>query len=108
MIPYVGSNLGEVGIFYNHEKCHLASNVAKIELTDDEYDLEYVKYYLQSPIGQQYLFREKQGSSQPNITMQSIRDTMIIKRSMQEQRQIVKVLLALDKKIENNNAIMII
>ena len=105
LIPYVGSNLGEVGIFYNHQKCHLASNVAKIELTDDEYDLEYVKYYLQSPIGQQYLFREKQGSSQPNITMQSIRDTLIIKRNKSEQARIVKVLLTLDKKIESNNVI---
>lgn len=102
LVPYVGSNLGEVGIFYNHERCHLASNIAKIELVDDVYDLEYVKYYLQSPIGQKYLFREKQGSSQPNITMQSIRDTLIIKRSKKEQGKIVKILKKIDDQIQNN------
>ena len=105
LIPYVGSNLGEVGIFYNHRKCHLASNVAKIEVVDDKYSLEYLKYYFQSKIGQAYLFQGKQGSAQPNITMQNIRDTMVIKRSFAEQEKICKVLIAIDKKIKNNEEI---
>lgn len=105
LIPYVGSNLGEVGIFYNHERCHLASNIAKVELIDNKYDLEYLKYYLQSPLGQKYLFKEIQGSSQPNITMQSIRDTLIIQKDLEEQCNIAKTLLSIDKKIENNKKI---
>lgn len=105
LIPYVGSNLGEVGIFYNHERCHLASNIAKVELIDNKYDLEYLKYYLQSPLGQKYLFKEIQGSSQPNITMQSIRDTLIIQKDLEEQCNIAKTLLSIDKKIENNRKI---
>lgn len=27
LIPYVGSNLGEVGVFYANRRCHLASNI---------------------------------------------------------------------------------
>ena len=35
LIPYVGSNLGEVGIFPNKYRCHLASNIAKVELNSN-------------------------------------------------------------------------
>lgn len=105
LIPYVGSNLGEVGIFPCEYICHLASNVAKVELVSDKYLLDYIKYYLQSDIGQGYLFQNKQGSAQPNITMDSIRNTFIIERTIQEQHQICSVLSTIDKKVENNKKI---
>lgn len=103
LIPYVGSNLGEVGVFYHTKDCHLASNVAKIELTSNSYDIEYLKYYLQSPIGQSYLFQTKQGSAQPNITMDSIRKTKVIKRDLPTQKKIADVLSCIDDKIALNN-----
>ncbi len=98
LIPYVGSNLGEVGIFPNDYRCHLASNIAKVELISEKYILEYLKYYLQSDIGQGYLFQSKQGSAQPNITMESIRNTLIIERNQSEQQKICDVLSVIDKK----------
>ena len=101
LIPYVGSNLGEVGIFYHPYDCHLASNIAKIELIDDYFDIEYLKYYLQSPIGQSYLFQLKQGSAQPNITMESIRNTLVIDFSKQYQFKIVRFLKTIDDLINN-------
>ena len=103
LIPYVGSNLGEVGIFHNKYVCHLASNIAKVELNSDRYLLEYIMYYMQSKIGQSYLFQAKQGSSQPNITMESIRKTKIIKRTINEQKKIVKILSSIDNQIKRNN-----
>ena len=106
LIPYVGSNLGEVGIFHNKYKCHLASNIAKVELNSDKYLLEYMMYYMQSPTGQSYLFQAKQGSSQPNITMESIRKTKIIKRPILEQRKIVNILSSIDEQIKRNNAMV--
>lgn len=102
LIPYVGSNLGEVGIFYHPYDCHLASNIAKIELNDKHFDIEYLKYYLQSPIGQSYLFQSKQGSAQPNITMESIRNTLIIDKNIDIQRCIANFLKLFDTKINNN------
>ena len=105
LIPYVGSNLGEVGIFPNDYRCHLASNIAKVELISEKYILEYLKYYLQSDIGQGYLFQSKQGSAQPNITMESIRNTLIIERSQPEQQKICDVLSAVDQKFLLNQNI---
>ena len=105
LIPYVGSNLGEVGIFPCNYKCHLASNVAKVELVSEKYSLPYLKYYLQSDIGQGYLFQNKQGSAQPNITMESIRNTSIIARNIDEQNKICGVLSAIDQKYLTNRNI---
>ena len=98
LIPYVGSNLGEVGLFPCDYRCHLASNIAKVELISEKYLLEYLMYYLQSGIGQGYLFQKKQGSAQPNITMESIRDTQIIERGINEQRKICQALSVIDNK----------
>jgi len=105
LVPYVGSNLGEVGIFYHPYDCHLASNIAKIELLDDYFDIEYLKYYLQSPIGQGYLFQNKQGSAQPNITMESIRNTLVIDYPKKQQIKIANLLKTIDDKININNKI---
>ena len=105
LIPYVGSNLGEIGVFPNEFTCHLASNVAKVELITNNYILEYIKYYLQSDIGQAYLFQSKQGSAQPNITMESIRDTFIIKRDINDQKKICGILAAMDEKIQLNEKV---
>ena len=105
LIPYVGSNLGEVGIFEHPYDCHMASNIAKMELVDDYFDLDFLKYYLQSDIGQAYLFQAKQGSAQPNITMEAIRNTMILDTTKAVQLKIAKVLKAIDEKIDINNQI---
>lgn len=105
LIPYVGSNLGEIGIFYHEYDCHMASNIAKVELIDDHFDLEYLKYYLQSDIGQAYLFQAKQGSAQPNITMESIRETFILDIDLKIQKQISNILKLLDDKIQLNDKI---
>ena len=105
LLPYVGG-LGEIGIFYHKYDCHLASNIAKIELIDDYFDLEYLKYYLQSPTGQSFLFQSKQGSVQSNITMESIRNTNVINYPKEYQRKIAKTLKLLDDKIINNKKII--
>ena len=105
VLPYVGSKLGELAIFENDFKCHLASNVAKVELTDDLLDLEYLYYYLKSSYGQSQLFKDKQGSAQPNITMLAIRETKVVIYDKVTQQKIAKVLSDLDAKIELNNKI---
>lgn len=105
VIPYVGSKLGELAIFDKNFVCHLASNVAKVELTDETLDLDYLYYYLKSPFGQGQLFRDKQGSAQPNITMEAIRETKVTFFEKTYQQKIASVLSALDSKIELNNRI---
>lgn len=99
LIPYVGSNLGEVGIFEHPYDCHMASNIAKIELIDDYFDIYYLKYYLQSKLGNSYLFKAKQGSAQPNITMESIRNTLVIDLPKEIQKNIGNYLNNIDRAI---------
>lgn len=105
LIPYVGSNLGEVGIFYHEYDCHMASNIAKVELIDDYFDIEFLKYYLQSDIGQAYLFQSKQGSAQPNITMKAIRNTLVVDLDINLQSKIGRLLKTIDDRIINNQNI---
>jgi type I restriction enzyme, S subunit len=105
VIPYVGSKLGELAIFENYFRCHLASNVAKVELTDGIIDLDYLFYYLKSPFGQSQLFKDKQGSAQPNITMEAIRETIVHIFDIKTQQKVASVLSSLDDKIELNNRI---
>jgi type I restriction enzyme S subunit len=105
VIPYVGSRLGELAIFENNFRCHLASNVAKVELTDNVIDLKYLYYYLKSSYGQSQLFKDKQGSAQPNITMEAIRETKVVVFDILTQQKIASVLSALDSKIELNKRI---
>ncbi|HTJ50576.1 MAG TPA: restriction endonuclease subunit S [Cyclobacteriaceae bacterium] len=105
VIPYVGSKLGELAIFRNDFKCHLGSNVAKVELLNDILDLDYLYYYLTSSYGQLQLFKGMQGSAQPNITMGSIRDTVVVVHEKYTQKRIAKVLSDLDAKIELNNKV---
>ena len=105
VMPYVGT-LGDLAIFDADERCHLGSNIAKIELASDcGYSEEFVYYFIKSPWGQNVLFRDVQGGVQKNITMESIRDIELPSYSPEMQSHIVYVLSLLDKKIENNNAI---
>lgn len=106
VIPYVGSKLGDLAIFNNDFKCHLGSNVSKVELNnEDEILLEYLYYYLKSPYGQAQLFKGKQGSAQPNITMDAIRNTALDIKSLDTQKNIVNILKSIDDKIDINIAI---
>jgi len=105
VIPYVGSKLGELAIFDKKFTCHLASNVAKVELIDDLIDLDFLYYYLRSSYGQSQLFIDKQGSAQPNITMEAIRNTKVIVFNKDYQQKIASVLSTIDSKIEINNKI---
>lgn len=105
IIPYVG-DIGELAIFNNDFKCHLASNVAKVELTDDKVDLEYLYYYLRSPYGQAQLLKYSQGSVQKNITMRAIRDTELLLPDIKTQKKISSILSTIDSKIEINTKII--
>lgn len=105
VMPYVGS-LGDLAIFYANERCHLGSNICKIELQKGcKYNEEFVYFFLKSPEGQARLFRNVQGAVQKNITMESIRNIELPDASEYTQRQIVACLSAIDAKIENNNAV---
>ena len=103
VLPYVGS-VGDLAIYDKIDRHHLASNVAKIELSEDApFSLEYLYYYLKSPFGQNQLLFYIQGGIQKNITMKAIRKTQVALVS--NEKRVVKTLSDLDAKIELNQKI---
>ena len=105
VMPYVGS-LGDLAIFEADERCHLGSNIAKIELKEEcGYTEEFVFYFIKSPIGQRHLFRDVQGAIQKNITMEAIRDIELPNISLKYQNDIVAVVQCVDDRISTNASI---
>lgn len=103
ILPYVGS-VGDLAIYNNIKRHHLASNVAKIELLDEKsFSTEYLYYYLKSPYGQRQLLFYIQGGVQKNITMDAIRKTVV--SVVPNSEAVVKLLATLDDKINLNNQI---
>jgi type I restriction enzyme S subunit len=103
VLPYVGS-VGDLAIYDHKDRHHLASNVAKIELqNEDKFTIEYLYYYLKSPYGQKQLLFYIQGGVQKNITMDAIRKTEI--RVINKYQDVVSILSKIDSKIELNNCI---
>ena len=103
VMPYVGS-VGDVAIFDGSYSAHLGSNVAKIELYDEsKYILEFLYYYIKSPIGQKKLFKDLQGAVQKNITMDSIRNIELPEISVEKQKEIIETLIIIDNYLDSND-----
>ena len=105
VLPYVGT-LGDLAIFDGSYYALLGSNVAKIELEDNDlFTEEFIYYYLKSSAGQAVLLKDQQGGVQKNITMDSIRNVEIPFFDKEHQLYITSVLSSLDRKIALNRAI---
>lgn len=103
VMPYVGS-VGDIAIFDGSYSAHLGSNIAKIELYDEsKYILEFLYYYIKSPIGQKKLFKDLQGAVQKNITMDSIRNIELPEISIEKQKGIIETLIIIDNYLDSNN-----
>lgn len=105
VMPYVGT-LGDVAVFEADERCHLGSNIAKIELFENcGFTEDFLKYYIHSPLGQAFLFRDVQGGVQKNITMEAIRNIELPVVDESVQAKIVNVLKPIEQKIKLNESI---
>jgi len=107
LTPFVGT-LGNVAIFNEKERYHLGANVAKIELFNN-FELkileEYIKYYLLSIYGEKELTKHSKSTAQSSISMEAIRDTIVLIPPLEEQKRIVaKVdeLFELIDELDNN------
>lgn len=106
LMTFIGAGIGDVALFSEKERYHLAPNVAKIEMYVEDMD-KYIMYYLISPIGRLQVFKNLKATAQPSLSMQTIRDVNIILPPLEEQKRIVEKvdsLMALcdelEKKIE--------
>ncbi|MDD5889025.1 MAG: restriction endonuclease subunit S [Ruminococcus sp.] len=95
LITFIGAGIGDVCVFYEKERYHLAPNVAKIEIFD-EYkcllDEHYLMYYLGSEAGQGEIRRISKASAQPSLSMETIRSINVVLPPFDVQEQIVEYL----------------
>ena len=104
LTPYVGT-IGNIALFEGNFKAHLGSNVGKIEVFNNfnENILEkYLLYYFRSCYGLAQLKKHRKATAQESISIEAIRDCVIILPPLEEQKEIVRVL---DKVFEEENRI---
>ena len=99
MITFIGAGIGEVAIFNQEKRYHLAPNVAKIVIDDSMKKFiseEFLLYFLMSSSGQEEVNKIKKATAQPSLSMETIRSIKcIIPNTLIEQEQITDYL---DKK----------
>jgi len=100
VISYVGT-IGELSVIPENEKYHLAPNVAKISLNKNLFYPEFVLYQLLTEIGKRRIFDLVASTTQMAISMTRLRTLILIRPPLEEQKRIVKILEAVDNKIES-------
>lgn len=104
IISMIGEYCGYTYIEKNFNTDYAIKNVGLFK-TNNEIEAYWLSYYLKSDYGKYYLKQAKSGSSQPYISLGSLRELPIYNPSQKNKFAIVSVLKSLDDKIELNNQI---
>lgn len=105
VLSYTGT-IGECAQITENEKYHLAPNVCKITPNTTLVDPDFLFQYIRSPLFKQLMLNYCHGSTQPTISMATIRDLPIdISFDIVNQKKIASIIKAVDKKVAINNAI---
>ena len=87
LMTFIGAGIGEVAVFDNIRRNHLAPNVAKIvPYVDINY---FIMYYLMSAVGQAQVFQYMKQTAQPSLSMEVIRKVLVPLPPLEEQKRIV-------------------
>lgn len=99
LFSIVGASIGNIGLFPGTVKafCGGAICVAK---PLQEYNIEYLYYYLSSSHGQKQIFNKVKGSGQATITIEDIRKFEIPVPPLPIQEEIVRILDKLTEKTD--------
>ena len=87
LVSIVGS-IGNVGLFDEDAVGFLGGAITKIDLTEKDLT-DYIFYFLQSPIGQYQLNKNKKKTAQATITVENVRNIIIPIPPMEERHRIV-------------------
>lgn len=99
IISMIGEYCGFTYIERNYKINYAVKNVGLFK-TGSELKAVWLHYFLNSPIGKYILDMNKSGSSQPYISLGSLRELPILLPSYLEQKAIASVLSSLDDKID--------
>lgn len=93
LFTFIGAGIGDVALFKEERRWHLAPNVAKAEPfegCEKMINLKYVNYFLLSKFGQREVFKHIKATAQPSLSMGTIRDIDIPLPPLKEQLRITK------------------
>ena len=92
LITFIGAGIGDICVFDNPNRYHLAPNVAKIVIhKEHKKDIleEYLMYYIGSFAGKGEIAKISKASAQPSLSMETIRGITIVLPKLEEQKAIV-------------------
>lgn len=96
--------LGEVALLKG-DKVALAQRIVTLRGKENVLDTVFLKYFLQSEVGQLRVHQRATGSTVQGIKQSELRKVIISYPSLDEQRKIADILSSLDEKIETNRNI---
>jgi type I restriction enzyme S subunit len=101
MFTYIGANIGDVALIDENDKYYLAPNVARIRSNAKFLDFRFIIQYFNIP---SFLVGEISGyiasSSQPALSMESIRKFKVSLPPLSEQQKIASFLTVVDEKLQ--------
>ena len=96
---------GQAMIWNSDEKIILSQRLYALRVNKNLVDNNYLKYFIQSPIGQKSIVRNNSGSTVSGISAKTFKNIKILIPDLENQQAISKILLAIDQKIQINNQI---
>ena len=113
LITFIGAGIGDICIFDESIRYHLAPNVAKIEIRNfakTKLCEEFLMYYIGSEPGKREIANISKVAAQPSLSMETIRKIKLCIPPFEEQKLIVDYLypkcLSIDKTIEQKQNLM--
>lgn len=92
LVTFIGAGIGDVALFNEPVRWHLAPNVAKLEPfenCDSSLNLGYLNIFLLSNTGKKEVFKHVKATAQPSLSMGTIRDIDFVIPPLEEQKAIV-------------------
>lgn len=96
---------GQVYYWNSDEKIVLSQRLFCLKIKK-LYDARYIKYYLQSDMGQREIFNNNTGSTAKGISAKTFNNINVLVRGLENEQKIAAILSSLDDKIETNNKIV--
>ena len=103
LLVSISGKIGNVGLYELNNVSFVGGAICVCRLRKEN-NGRYILYYLLSHKGQSTLFRSVKAASHSNITVESIRETLIPLPSLQEQQRIVSILDTFEASIQNLEA----
>ncbi len=96
---------GQAMIWDSDEKIILSQRLYALRVNKNLVDNNYLKYFIQSPLGQKSITRNNSGSTVSGISAKTFKNIKILIPDLKKQLEISKILLNIDQKIQINNQI---